>query len=160
MQGGCACGHVRYELKSTPIWTNCCHCTWCQRESGSAFALNAMIEADNIVLTAAAPEPVHTPSASGKGQDIRRCPKCQVALWSHYSGSGLAIAFLRVGTIDHPHDVSPDVHIFTTTKRPWVQLPEGVPSAPEYFNPKELWPAGTMARFKAAREAHARKANT
>lgn len=158
MKGGCACGHVRYELTSAPIWTNCCHCTWCQRETGSAFAVNAMIEADRVVLTAAAPEPVLTPSASGKGQEIHRCPKCQVALWSHYSGAGKAIAFLRVGTVDAPHDIQPDVHIFTTTKRPWVVLPDGVPATPEYFSAKDLWPAETMERFQAARKSHAAKA--
>jgi len=157
MKGGCACGNVRYELTSGPIWTNCCHCSWCQRETGSAFATNAMIETDRIVLIAAAPEPVQTPSASGKGQEVHRCPTCQVALWSHYSGAGKGVAFLRVGTIDQPHDVSPDVHIYTTTKRPWVVLPEGVPSTPEYFNAKELWPAETMSRFQAARQAHAAK---
>ena len=155
MNGGCACGHVRYELKSAPIWTNCCHCTWCQRESGSAFAVNAMIETDRVVLTAAAPEPVQTPSASGKGQEIHRCPKCQVAVWSHYSGAGKGIAFLRVGTVDAPHDIRPDVHIFTSSKRPWIVLPSDVPSTPEYFNPKELWPSETMERFQSARAAYA-----
>ncbi len=157
MHGGCACGYVRYELTSRPIWTNCCHCSWCQRETGSAFVINAMIEPDRILLTGAAPEPVLTPSASGKGQEIHRCPKCQVAVWSHYSGSGKAIAFLRTGTLDLPHDIAPDVHIFTTTKRPWVVLPEGVPAVPEYFNSDDLWPAETKERVQTARDAHASK---
>jgi hypothetical protein len=146
MKGGCACGHVRYELKSRPMWVNCCHCTWCQRETGSAFAVNALIETDRVHLFQGAPEPVHTPSNSGKGQVILRCPECHVAVWSHYGGAGARIAFVRTGTLDHPHDIVPDIHIYTTTKRPWVVLPPDKPAVPEYFNSKEYWPADSLAR--------------
>ena len=149
MQGGCACGQVRYELTSRPMWVNCCHCTWCQRETGSAFAVNALIETDRVKLTHGAPEPVHTPSNSGKGQIILRCPNCRVAVWSHYSGAGAKVAFIRTGTLDQPHDIAPDIHIFTTTKRPWVVLPQGAPSVPEYFNAQEYWPAESLARRAA-----------
>jgi hypothetical protein len=151
MQGGCTCGHVRYELTSRPMWTNCCHCTWCQRESGSAFAVNTLIEMDRVHLLQGVPQPFNAPSHSGKGQIILRCTNCQVALWSHYSGSGPKIAFVRVGALDQPHDIEPDIHIFTSTKRPWVILPADRPAVPEFFNPKDVWPAETMARFKAAR---------
>lgn len=149
MQGGCACGEVRYELRSRPMWVNCCHCTWCQRETGSAFAVNALIETDCVTLLHGVPEPIHTPSNSGKGQIILRCPKCQVAVWSHYNGAGPKVAFIRTGTLDQPHDIEPDIHIFTTTKRPWVVLPPGKPSVPEYFNAKEYWPAESLARRAA-----------
>jgi hypothetical protein len=151
MQGGCSCGQVRYETTSNLMWVNCCHCTWCQRESGSAFAVNAMIETDQIRLIHGRPEPVIVPSASGKGQTVERCPACKVALWSHYGGVGPKIAFVRVGTLDQPNDVTPSVHIYTSTKRPWVQLPADTPSAAEFYNPRELWPAETMSRFMAAR---------
>jgi hypothetical protein len=149
MQGGCACGQVRYELASKPMWVNCCHCTWCQRETGSAFAVNALIETDRVKLTHGVPQPVHTPSNSGKGQIILRCPNCRVAVWSHYNGAGAKVAFIRTGTLDAPHDIAPDIHIFTTTKRPWVVLPAGTPSVPEYFNAKEYWPAESLARRAA-----------
>lgn len=149
MKGGCACGHVRYELKSRPMWVNCCHCTWCQRETGSAFAVNALIETDQVHLEHGVPEPIHTPSNSGKGQIILRCPNCHVAVWSHYAGAGAKVAFIRTGTLDHPHDIVPDIHIFTTTKRPWVVIPDGVPSVPEYFNAKDYWPAESLARRAA-----------
>ncbi|MDP3735871.1 MAG: GFA family protein [Hyphomonadaceae bacterium] len=149
MDGGCACGTVRYRLKSAPLFVHCCHCTWCQRESGSAFAVNALIETSRVDLTADRPEPVPTPSSSGRGQIYLRCSKCHVALWSHYSGAGPKFAFLRVGTLDHPHDVNPDIHIFTSTKRPWVILPEGVPAVPEYYDREKYWPATSLARRAA-----------
>jgi hypothetical protein len=151
MQGGCSCGQVRYELKSPPMWVNCCHCTWCQHESGSAFAVNALIETDRIHLTHGVPVPVETPSHSGKGQAILRCPNCQVAVWSHYNGAGPKVAFVRTGTLDQPNDVAPDIHIFTSTKRPWVVLPPDKPSVPEFYNPRETWPPETLARFMATR---------
>jgi len=151
MQGGCACGEIRYELTSRPMWVNACHCTWCQRETGSAFAVNALIETDRVKLTAGEPEPVQTPSQSGKGQTILRCPTCKTAVWSHYAGGGPKLAFVRAGTLDAPHDVNPDIHIFTSTKRPWVQLPADVRAVPEYFSPKDVWPPETHARVAALR---------
>ena len=131
--GGCTCRAVRYRLTSPPMWVNCCHCTWCQRETGSAFALNAMIEAERVQLLAGEPECVDTPSNSGKGQKIWRCPKCHVAVWSNYAGGGDAVRFVRVGTLDEPGRVPPNIHIFTTTKQPWVVLPPGMPAVDEYF---------------------------
>ncbi len=88
MDGGCACGALRYRMTSRPMFVHCCHCTWCQRETGASFALNAMIEADRVVLLKGAPETIDTPSESGKGQKIIRCPDCRIALWSNYAGSG------------------------------------------------------------------------
>ena len=105
--GGCDCRRVRYRLASRPLFVHACHCRWCQRESGSAFALNAMIESDRVVLLGEAPELVDTPSASGKGQRIARCPHCRIALWSHYAGAGRAVSFVRVGTLDDPDAMPP-----------------------------------------------------
>ena len=153
IEGGCDCGSVRYRLLSAPLFVHCCHCRWCQRESGSAFALNAMIEADRVELVAGEPELVATPSASGKGQRVHRCPTCKVALWSHYAGAGPTIAFVRVGTLDEPDRLPPDFHIFTASKQPWLTLPAGARSFPDYYNPREVWPAETLQRFKAARKA-------
>ena len=148
-EGGCTCRHVRYRIKSKPMFVHCCHCSWCQRETGSAFALNAMIEADRVELTSGEVELVHTPSASGKGQTIWRCPHCKVALWSNYAGSGDKVRFMRVGTLDTPAAMPPDIHIFTSTKQPWVVLPEGTPAVPEYYKPREMWPKESQDRFVA-----------
>jgi hypothetical protein len=147
--GGCTCRAVRYRMASAPIIVHCCHCRWCQRESGSAFALNAMIEADRVQLLAGETERVPTPSASGKGQAIVRCGRCRVALWSHYAGSGDAVSFVRVGTLDDPDLLPPDIHIFTMSKQPWVLLPPGTPAVAEYYRRSEHWPAAKIERLKA-----------
>ncbi len=150
-EGGCTCRAVRYRLESRPLFVNCCHCTWCQRETGSAFAVNAMIEADRVSVLAGEPEKVMTPSASGSGQTIARCPVCRVALWSNYAGAGESVRFVRVGTLDEPARLPPDIHIFTSTKQPWVVLPAGVPAVPEYYDSKQYWPAESLERRRALR---------
>ena len=150
-EGGCTCRQVRYRVTSRPMYVHCCHCRWCQRETGTAFALNAMIEADRVELTAGEPELVNTPSASGKGQKIWRCPSCKVAVWSNYGGAGDKVRFLRVGTLDDPDAMPPDIHIFTMSKQPWVVLPAGTPAVHEYYKPKEMWPKESQERFAALR---------
>ncbi len=152
LDGRCTCGAVRYRMAGKPLFVHCCHCRWCQRETGAAFALNAMIETDRLTLLQGTPETVLTPSNSGKGQKIVRCPACRVALWSHYAGAGDTISFVRVGTLEEPDRLPPDIHIYTSTKQPWVVLPKDVPAVEEFYNPKEHWPAESLARFRAARE--------
>jgi hypothetical protein len=147
--GGCTCRTVRYRMTSRPLFVNCCHCTWCQRETGSAFAINAMIEADRVVLLRGEVDVVDTPSASGKGQRIARCPHCRVAVWSNYGGSGDVVRFVRVGTLDEPDRLPPDVHIFTASKQRWVVLPPGTPAVAEYYKASELWPKESLERRTA-----------
>jgi hypothetical protein len=149
LEGGCDCRTVRYRMRTAPLFVNCCHCRWCQRETGSAFVINAMIEADRVELLAGEPLVVDTPSESGKGQRIARCPRCFVALWSNYSGAGQHVRFVRVGTLDHPDALPPDIHIFTAAKQPWVQLPPGVPAVPGYYDRTQYWPAGSLERRTA-----------
>jgi hypothetical protein len=149
--GGCACGAVRYRMECAPLFVNCCHCSWCQRETGSAFAVNAMIETSRVTLLQGAPLMVLTRSASGKGQKIVRCPHCQVALWSHYAGSGDFISFVRVGTLDEPARLPPDAHIFTSTRLPWVTIPADTLVAVEFYDPRTAWTAESMRRYKDAR---------
>jgi len=149
LEGGCTCGAVRYRMTTKPMYVHCCHCRWCQRETGSAFVLNAMIEADRVELLQGTPQVVLTPSASGKGQKIARCPTCRIALWSNYAGSGDRIRFVRVGTLDDPDRLPPDIHIFTSTKQPWVVLPEGALVCAEYYDRATCWPADSLARRKA-----------
>lgn len=153
LDGRCTCGHVRYRMAVRPMFVHCCHCRWCQRETGAAFALNAMIEAEHVAVLEGAPELVDTPSNSGKGQRISRCPTCRVALWSNYSGFGAAAHFVRVGTLDNPDLLPPDIHIFTASKQPWVVLPAGVPAVAEYYQASRYWPAESLARRAAILEA-------
>lgn len=147
--GGCACGKVRFHIESKPLFVHCCHCRWCQRESGSAFALNAMIETDRVKSVANEPEMVQTPSESGLGQLVARCPECKVAVWSHYAGAGPHVSFVRVGTLDNPDLLPPEVHIFAASKQPWITLGPDVPVCAEYYDREELWPAESLERRKA-----------
>ena len=150
-EGGCTCGSVRYRLSGEPMFVHCCHCRWCQRETGASFALNALIETDRLMVLTGGPESVATPSNSGKGQQIVRCPNCRVALWSHYAGAGDALCFVRVGTLDEPDRLAPDIHIFTSSKQPWVVLPPDVPAVDEYYNRKDFWPEESLARRRRLR---------
>jgi len=147
--GGCTCRAVRYRMTSRPLFVHCCHCRWCQRETGSAFALNALIEADRVELLQGEVEVIATPSNSGKGQQISRCSKCRIALWSNYAGAGDALRFVRVGTLDDPDRFPPDIHIFTASKQPWVLLPASTPAVPEYYRASQHWPAESLARRAA-----------
>lgn len=147
--GGCTCGDVRYRMASEPMFVHCCHCRWCQRETGAAFALNAIIEADRITLEAGKPEAIDTPSQSGRGQTIFRCKQCRVALWSHYAGAGSLVNFLRVGTLNQPDLVPPDIHIYTTSKQPWLVLPADIPVTDEYYARDDYWPAASLQRWAA-----------
>ncbi|MCB1740945.1 MAG: GFA family protein [Gammaproteobacteria bacterium] len=149
--GHCACGFVRYRMHGAPLFVHCCHCRWCQRESGSAFALNAMIESDRVELRSGEVARVALPSHSGKGQTVLRCPRCQVALWSHYAGAGEAISFVRVGTLEAPDRVPPDIHIYTESKQPWVVLPDGVAAVTAFYRASEHWPADSLKRRDALR---------
>lgn len=148
-EGGCDCRQVRYRMQTRPLFVHCCHCRWCQRETGSAFVLNAMIEADRVTLLAGEPVLIDTPSESGQGQKIARCPQCWVALWSHYAGAGPKMRFVRVGTLDNPDLLPPDIHIFTASRQPWVVLPPGTPAVPEYYERDRFWPAESLARRAA-----------
>ena len=145
-EGGCTCRAVRYRMTDTPLFVHCCHCRWCQRETGAAFALNAMIEADCVVLLQGESETVVTPSNSGKGQKITRCPTCRIALWSNYAGGGDKVRFVRVGTLDNPDRFPPDIHIFTTSKQPWVVIPPGAAMVPEYYDRNKYWPQTSLER--------------
>ena len=149
-EGGCACGKVRYRLNREPMFVHCCHCTSCQTETGSAFAINALIESEQVETLQGAPEPIMTPTESGLGQQVWRCPDCKVALWSNYGGANDIIRFVRVGTLDRPGALPPDIHIYTRSKLPWVLLPIGVPAVEAYYDVPSMWPPESLARRKAA----------
>ena len=146
-EGGCACGAVRYRLTSEPLFVHCCHCLNCQRQTGSAFVVNLLIEADRLELLGDAPQPVDAPRDDGSKQRIFRCPACQLAVFSQYSHPG--IRFVRGGTLDEPREITPDVHIFTRSKVGWVMLPESVPVFEIYYDTRSLWPAASLERLDA-----------
>lgn len=150
LTGGCACEALRFRLTSAPLFVHCCHCTACQRETGSAFALNALIETDRIQLSGGEPLRVTVPSESGSGQQMIRCGACGVTLWSHYGSAREKIAFLRVGTLDRASAITPDIHIYTRSKQPWVALPSDHQAVPEYYRRSAYWPEESILRLQAA----------
>jgi hypothetical protein len=154
-EGGCDCGKIRFRMLDAPLVVHCCHCRWCQRETGTAFALNAVVEADRVQLLGEAPEPVEMPSASGKGQTILRCPACRVAVWGHYHiGPGPKANFIRVGTLEDPNVCPPDVHIYTDSKQSWIVIPEGVDQFPGFYSGRDIpriYGEDGAARWKALR---------
>jgi hypothetical protein len=152
LAGGCTCRAVRYRMTRAPLIVHCCHCRWCQRETGSAFVLNALVEAEHVTLTDGQVDVVHTPSNSGKGQRVSRCPTCRIAVWSNYAGAGEAIRFVRIGTLDEPDRLPPDVHIFTASKQPWVVIPAGARAFEEYYQASTVWSAESLARRAILRE--------
>jgi len=152
MEGGCSCGRVRYRLKRPPLFVHCCHCLDCQKQTGGAFAINALIETDAVEDLAGETVAVCMPTDSGRPHDIHRCGDCGVALWSDYGRRGY-LRFMRVPTLDEPHSIEPDVHIFTRSKVPWVRLPEGVRAFDIYYDMNKEWPAESLARRKAASQA-------
>lgn len=156
-EGGCACGYVRYRMESQPMIVHCCHCSWCQRQSGSAFAVNALIEADRVQVLEGEVVDITVPSPSGKNQRIARCPKCQVAVWSYYliirGGVGELIRFIRVGTLDNPGRIPPDIHIYTSSKAPWVSLPSEALVVAESYNIDEVWSEESLRRRQALSSA-------
>jgi hypothetical protein len=151
LHGGCACGALRYRLAGPPMFVHCCHCRDCQRQTGTAFVLNAIIETDRVILLSGTPAPSAMPTDSGRPHTIFRCAACGTAVWSEYGGRA-ALRFVRVGTLDDSAALAPDVHIYTRSKLPWIALPAGVPAFPAYYDPRSLWPAASLARRRAALE--------
>lgn len=146
--GGCACGAVRYRMTTAPLFVHCCHCRDCQRQTGSAFVLNALIEADRVQVLSGTLASHAMPTDSGLPHNVFRCSGCGTALWSEYGGR-TTLRFVRVGTLDEPSALPPDVHIYVRSKLPWVTLPDGVPAFAAYYDSRKLWPAESLARRRA-----------
>lgn len=150
-EGGCTCGSVQYRIVDEPMIVHACHCRGCQKNSGSAFALNALYESHRVELIAGEIETISVPTPSGTGQDISRCVACKVAVWSNYNMGGLRthIRFIRVGTLDDPDLLPPDVHIFTSSTQPWVILSEDEQRVEEFYDRKNIWSSESLQRFAA-----------
>jgi hypothetical protein len=147
-EGGCACGRLRYRMQSKPMFVHCCHCKDCQRQTGTAFVLNALIETDRLELLSGDPRPFAMPTDSGRPHTVFRCGECGTAAWSEYGGLA-KLRFVRVGSLDDPAALSPDVHIYMRSKLPWITLPPGVPTFEAYYSSREVWPAESLERRKA-----------
>lgn len=150
MKGNCSCGKVRFELTDKPMFVHCCHCRMCQRQSGAAFALNALIEVDRVQHHSGKLETIKMPSEKPEGQTVWRCPDCKTAIWSQYPGSGPKFYYVRVGTLENPDACPPDIHIFTESKQPWVNLTGDTPVVAQFYDRDEMWPEESKKRRAAA----------
>jgi hypothetical protein len=148
-EGGCTCGDIRYKVATKPLIVHCCHCRWCQRQTGASFALNALIERERVEVLQGNIDEIMVPSPGGNGQIIVRCPNCRVAVWSHYLSMGQEVRFIRVGSLDSPDLLPPDVHIYTTTKQPWVILPPDDYAVDEFYVVDETWSPDSLKRREA-----------
>jgi hypothetical protein len=149
-EGGCACGAVRYYVTSRPLIVHACHCRLCQRQTGSTNAVNALIEADRMVVLSGDIEQTLLQTPSGRGQRIARCTSCKVALWSNYliTNQGDHMRFLRVGTLDDPALMPPDVHIHTDTKLPWYVTEDDTLSVEVFYDQKTTWSEDSLSRLR------------
>jgi hypothetical protein len=132
---------------SEPLIVHCCHCLNCQRQTGSAFVINMLIETKRLEVVVGEPNAVDVPRDDGSMQTVWRCPTCQTALFSEYTSP--RIRFVRAGTLDDPSTVAPDVHIFTRSKVPWVSIPDSVPAVEVFYDMKEVWPKQSLERLEA-----------
>ena len=134
---------------------HCCHCSWCQRQNGSAFAVNALIEADRVTLLMGDVEELMMASPSGEGQTIARCLTCRVAVWSNYYMGGLKghVRFIRIGSLDDPNLMPPDVHIYTSSKQAWVTLPPEAAAVEEFYDVNAIWTLESLRRLETLEAA-------
>lgn len=152
-EGGCDCGKVRYRLNAEPMMINVCHCRACQRQTGSAFGVNLLIEAEHVELLGNEPVAREVPSGSGKGQAIHYCAACGSSVWSVYHAAGDGVRFVRGGTLDDPTLTVPSAHIWTESKAPWVVIPDSMPQFAQFFGGKDIVPTfgeENAARWRAA----------
>jgi hypothetical protein len=155
LTGGCTCGLLRYSVKAEPLIVHACHCRRCQNQTGGPHVINALLEAGLIEQTSGEAESIQVPTPSGSGQTIVRCRNCRVSVWSHYDfgGFGEHICFLRVGTLDHPDLVPPDVHIYTSTKMPWYLIHPSQLAVEEFYDVKTTWQPESLERLGALKAA-------
>lgn len=153
LDGGCACGQVRFRLLREPLFVHCCHCTRCQRETGGPFAHHAVIEHSALALLQGEPESVQVPSDSGQAHHVHHCPQCRSVLWNAWGQPRRAVSrYVRVGALDEPARCPPQAHIYVRSRQPWVWLDEGVPAHKAYYQAERTWPATSLERWRAARE--------
>jgi len=149
LEGGCACGATRYRLTNSPMIVHACHCRDCQRVTGTAFAVNLWIERKFVETSGAEPVGFSVPAgSSGKPHDVFRCATCGTAVWNKYHAAPGDTLLVCGGSLDDPAAITPDVHIFTRSKVPWLELPSGAKAFPAFYKFDELWSPASLARWK------------
>ena len=123
--GGCQCGAIRYEVAGEPRQVVACHCTDCQRQSGSAFGMTMVVEVSAFRITAGTPRIYHSTSSTGRAKAGAFCPDCGTRIY-HQPQWRKGTISVKPGTLDDTTWLQPQIHIWTASKQPWVTIPEGV----------------------------------
>lgn len=126
LSGGCNCRAVRYVISSPPLAVAACHCTQCRRQSGAAYSINLVVRAQSMTVTGEMTTWTETDTESGAPLGRQFCPLCGSPIRSVPSGAPGIVA-LKAGTLDDPAPFTPTVHLWTSSKLPWVDVPDGVP---------------------------------
>ncbi|WP_374347569.1 GFA family protein [Chitinimonas sp.] len=151
VDGGCACGALRYRMQRQPLFVHCCHCTRCQRETGGPFAHHAVLERKALLILCGQPERALVPTDSGRKHWVFRCPLCHGAMWNEHGSRSPVLCYIRVGTLDQPAQFPPQAHIYCRSRQPWVTLDPAIPTFSAYYDAAKIWPAESLARYAAAR---------
>jgi hypothetical protein len=151
LEGGCSCAALRYELTASPLIVHACHCRDCQRITGGAFVINIWIEKKFVRTSGAIPQSFMLKGGGGGNHEVFFCGKCGTYVWSRYHRAPGDTLFVRAGTLDKPEAVAPDVHIYTRSKLPWLELPRSVPAFESMYRIEEVWSAESKERLRRSR---------
>jgi hypothetical protein len=122
--GGCLCGGVRYRFTGEPLAYYACHCTDCQRQTGSAFGLSMIVHREAVEVLRGEPRLFEVSMPDGRTKRGRCCPECPVRLWGEPVKLP-QLLILRPGTFDDPGVHEPFGDIWTQSARPWVGFTRG-----------------------------------
>lgn len=125
--GRCLCGEIEYRLNEEPVTYYACHCTDCQKRSGSSFGLSMLVKRSSLEVTKGEPSLQVLKGPDGTPRRQRNCRSCGIRLWSE-PAKYPELAVLRPGSLDDIKSFQPVAHIWTRSKLPWVQIPAGTPS--------------------------------
>ena len=123
--GRCFCEETRYRITAEPLTLYACHCTDCQKRTGSAFGLSMWVPRTAIEVTTGEATLQVLKGPDGRGRPGRMCPQCGARLWSEPEKRP-TLAVLRAGTLDDTSWLRPVAHIWTRSAQPWFEFPAGV----------------------------------
>jgi hypothetical protein len=121
ISGGCLCGAVRYECSAEPMATVICHCTHCQKVSGSAFSVNVVAPERSLTWQGQSPGSYADTGASGKSLSRKFCRNCGSSLATQSEALPGAM-IIKAGTLDDKSWLKPNCHIWTDSAQPWVRI--------------------------------------
>ena len=125
LKGSCNCGSVEYEVLEPFSRQVACHCTQCQKQTQSAFSLNGVLSRDGFRLVKGRLKKWTKTADSGNRLDCYFCPECGNRIYHQNPANPDSVA-LKLGTLDNTDVIDPRVHIWTSRKQNWYQIPEGV----------------------------------